>query len=94
MSLEGGRDFKMSFVRSERAGRYQEAELHGLRHLMPHLRNAVVLHRELSRLKLLAASAVAALELIPAGVVLLTRSGKLMHANRRRHHHHPAAPDR
>lgn len=82
---EGGRDFKMSFVRSERAGRYQDAELHGLRQLMPHLRNAVALHRELSRLKLLAASAVAALELVPAGVVLLTRSGRLLHANHRAH---------
>lgn len=82
---QGDRDFKMSFVRSARAGKYKDAELHGLRQLMPHLRNAVVLHRELSRLKVLADSALAALELVPMGVVLLRRSGVLLHANRRAH---------
>jgi len=79
------RDVKMSFVRSERAGRYNEAELHLVRQLMPHLRNAVLLHRELYRLKALAASAMAALEMVPMGIILLTRSGLLMYANRRAH---------
>ena len=41
---EEKRDVKMSFVRSERAGRYYEAELHLVRQLMPHLRNAVLVH--------------------------------------------------
>jgi len=80
---QGTRDVKMSFVRSERAGRYDDAELHLVRQLMPHLRNAVVLHRELYRLKLLSASAMAALEMVPVGVILLTSSGLLLHANRR-----------
>ena len=75
----------MSFVRSERAGRYDEAELHLVRQLMPHLRNAVLLHRNLYRLKTLAASAIAALDRVPMGIVLLTSSGRLMHANRRAH---------
>ena len=44
---EEKRDVKMSFVRSERAGRYDEAELRLVRQLMPHLRNAVLLHRNL-----------------------------------------------
>lgn len=79
------RDVKMSFARSECAGRYSDAELHLVRQLMPHLRNAVVLHRELHRLKVLSASATAALELVPLGVILLTRSGLLLHANRRAH---------
>jgi len=79
------RDVKMSFVRSERAGRYDEAELHLVRQLMPHLRNAVLLHRKLHRLKALAASAMAALDKVPTGIVLLTSSGLLMHANRRAH---------
>ena len=82
---EEKRDVKMSFVRSERAGRYDEAELHLVRQLMPHLRNAVLLHRNLYRLKTLAASAIAALDRVPMGIVLLTSSGRLMHANRRAH---------
>ena len=79
------RDVKMSFVRSERAGRYDEAELHLVRQLLPHLRNAVLLHRKLHRLQALAASALAALDRVPTGIVLLTRSGLVMHANQRAH---------
>ena len=82
---EEKRDVKMSFVRSERAGRYDEAELRLVRRLMPHLRNAVLLHRNLYRLKALAASALAALDRVPMGIVLLTSSGLLMHANQRAH---------
>ncbi|MEO5883140.1 MAG: helix-turn-helix transcriptional regulator [Caldimonas sp.] len=82
---EPRRDVKMSFVRSERAGSYDEAELHLVRQLLPHLRNAVLLHRNLYRLQTLAASAVAALDRVPMGIVLLTSSGLLMHANRRAH---------
>lgn len=82
---QGTRDVKMSFVRSERAGRYDDAELNLVRQLMPHLRNAVLLHRELYRLKVLSASAMAALEMVPVGVILLTSSGLLLHANRRAH---------
>lgn len=82
---QGSRDMKMSFIRPERAGRYDDAELHLLRQLMPHLRNAVVLHRELYRLKVLSTSAIAALEMLPMGIILLTREGLLMHANRLAH---------
>lgn len=82
---QGTRDVKMSFVRPERAGRYSDTELRMVRQLMPHMRNAVVLHRELHRCKLLAASALAALELLPVGVILLSGSGRMMHANRRAH---------
>lgn len=82
---QGTRDVKMSFMRPERAGRYDDAELHLLRQLMPHLRNAVVLHRELYRLKMLSTSAIAALEMVPLGIILLTRAGLLMHANRLAH---------
>jgi len=82
---QGTRDMKMSFIRPERAGRYDDTELHLLRNLMPHLRNAVVLHRELHRLRKLSVSAIAALEMVPIGVILLTRAGLLMHANRLAH---------
>lgn len=79
------RDVKMSFARSKRAGPYADAELRVMRLLMPHLRNAVVLHRELYRLNTLSASAMASLELVPLGVILLTSSGLLMHANQLAH---------
>lgn len=82
---QDSRYFKFSFLRSERAGRYSDAELRLIQQLMPHLRNAVVLHRELHRLKMLSASAMAALEMVPVGVILLTCSGLLLHANQRAH---------
>jgi DNA-binding CsgD family transcriptional regulator len=72
-------------VRSERAGSYDEDELRLVRQLLPHLRNAVLLHRHLHRLKALAASAMAALDLVPMGILLLTSSGALLHGNRRAH---------
>lgn len=79
----GTRDVKMGFVRSRRAGAYTPGELRLVRQLMPHLRNAVSLHRQLHRLTALADSAVAALELVPVGVILLTQAGRRLHANRR-----------
>lgn len=82
---QGMRDVKMSFVRSERAGQYKKAELQLVQQLMPHLRNAVALHRELYRLKALSESVMAALEMVPLGVILLTSAGLLIHANRRAH---------
>jgi DNA-binding CsgD family transcriptional regulator len=81
----GTTDVRMSFVRSEHAGRYTAAELRLVKQLMPHLRNAVVLHRELYRTRLMASSAMATLELVPVGLVLLTGSGLLAHANLRAH---------
>jgi DNA-binding CsgD family transcriptional regulator len=81
----GTRDVKMGFVRSAQAGAYSGEELRLVRQLMPHLKNAVVLNRQLHRLRLLAGSAVAALELVPIGVILLTQAGLLMHANCRAH---------
>ncbi len=81
----GTRDVKMSFIRSERAGRYNKAELQLVQQLMPHLRNAVTMHRELYRLRALSESVMAALEMVPLGVILLTSTGLLMHANRRAH---------
>jgi DNA-binding CsgD family transcriptional regulator len=77
------RDVKLSFVRSERAGPYGAAELRLFRHLIPHVRNAVALHQRLYRLQSLSLSALAALDLLPMGVILLTGAGTLMHANRR-----------
>ena len=85
VAKRGTTDVRMSFVRSERAGRYVPEELDLVQQLMPHLRNAVVLHRELYQTRALAASGMAALELVPVGVILLNSSGLLAHANRRAH---------
>jgi len=82
---QGDSNFRMSFVRSEKAGPYTDAELHLMRQLMPHLRNAVVLHRKLHRIQVLAAAGMAALELVPVGVILLNSSGAVAHANQRAH---------
>jgi DNA-binding CsgD family transcriptional regulator len=81
----GSTDVRMSFVRSERAGRYSRREQRLVQQLMPHLRNAVVLHRELYRTRALGASGLMALELVPMGVILLTHDGRLLHANGRAH---------
>lgn len=85
ISKQGSRDIKLTFVRSRRAGAYAPAELRMLKELLPHLRTAVALHSTLYRLRSLAASAVASLDLLPLGVALLTRSGALLHANRKAH---------
>lgn len=79
----GPQDMKMSFLRSERAGRFSPEELHLVRQMLPHLRNAVVLHRKLFTLETLSAAATAALERVPAGVILLSDGCRLLHANRR-----------
>jgi DNA-binding CsgD family transcriptional regulator len=80
---QGATDVRISFVRPESAGEYTSRERHLLKELMPHVRNAVVLHRELFRSRALAASGMAALELVPVGIVLLNRLGLLDHANQR-----------
>lgn len=80
---EGTRDVKMGFVRSEAAGPYTAAELRLVRGLMPHLRNAVRLHQALHRAKMLSRSSMAALEVVPVGIILLTSAGLLLHANGR-----------
>ncbi|MBI2770816.1 MAG: helix-turn-helix transcriptional regulator [Burkholderiales bacterium] len=80
------RDVKLSFLRSERAGPYTAGELRMVRDLLPHMRNAVTLHRRLHHLQALSAAALAALDMLPVGVILLTPGGTLMHANRVAHH--------
>jgi hypothetical protein len=81
----GTRDVKMGFGRSRRAGGYTESELRLVRGLMPHLRNAVVLHQKMHHVKTMMHSATAALEMVPMGVILLTHAGRLLHANTRAH---------
>jgi DNA-binding CsgD family transcriptional regulator len=76
------RAVKMSFLRSERAGRYGEAELALFSQIMPHLRSAIALHRKLHQLQVLSSAAMAALDAIAHGVILLKCDGSYLHANR------------
>ncbi len=79
---QGTRAVKLSLLRPEGAGSFGSDELHVMRQLMPHLQTAVALHRKLHRLEALAAGALEVLDLVRFGVVLLTRAGTLLHANR------------
>ena len=79
---EQSRAVKLSFLRAERSGAYSTDELHVLRQLMPHLQTAMAVHRKMHRLEALAASAVAALDAVPYGVILLSGTGNVMHLNK------------
>lgn len=85
IAKQGSRDIKLTFVRSRRAGPFVPAELRMLGHLLPHLRRAIALQGTLRRLQSISASAVASLDCLPLGVVLLSRTGTVLHANRRTH---------
>ncbi|MBC5767877.1 helix-turn-helix transcriptional regulator [Ramlibacter albus] len=78
---EDSRAIKLSFLRPERAGQFGEAELQLARLLMPHVRTAVAVHRRIHRLGQLSQSALAALELLPQGVIFVAASGRLLHWN-------------
>jgi DNA-binding CsgD family transcriptional regulator/PAS domain-containing protein len=78
---EQARAVKLSFLRSERDGAYGAAELHVMRQLMPHLQTSVATHRRFYQLESLAAGALAALDSLRHGVILLGPSGRVLHAN-------------
>jgi DNA-binding CsgD family transcriptional regulator len=79
---QDSRAFTLGFIRSKRAGPFDAAEQALMHQLMPHLQTAALMHRKLHRLETLGAAAMAALDLLSVGVLLLTRSGTLLHANR------------
>lgn len=76
------RAVKMSFLRSAQAGCYAEPELTVFDQLMPHLQSAVALHSKLHHLEVLASTAMAALDAMADGVILLKCDGSFLHANR------------
>jgi DNA-binding CsgD family transcriptional regulator len=82
---EGTRAVKMSFLRPERAGAYNDDEMMVMRLLMPHLRTAVQIHRRMYRMKSLSDSALDALNAVGTGVVLVSARGTMMHANSTAH---------
>lgn len=79
------RGVKMSFLRSARAGCYARSELKVFDQLMPHLQSAVALHRKLHHLQALSSAAMAALDAIAHGVILLKCDGSFLHANHLAH---------
>jgi DNA-binding CsgD family transcriptional regulator len=78
---EATRDVKLSFVRSRQAGPFSEDERRRVAFLLPHVRNAFLLHRRLGNVQALADSACAALDRLSIGVVLLAKDGSVLHAN-------------
>lgn len=78
---DASRHVKLSFVRPRRAGAFDPGERRRLAFLLPHVRNAFLLHRQFGHLRALAHSACAALDCLAVGVVLLARSGEVLHAN-------------
>jgi DNA-binding CsgD family transcriptional regulator len=50
--------------------------------LMPHMQNALELHRRLARVETAAADALTAIDRLAEGVLLVTSTGRVVHANR------------
>lgn len=78
----GTRAVKMSFLRPERAGAYDEDSLAVIQMLMPHLQAAVGIHRRLHHLQGINDSLLLALDALSFGVLLLGPRGQVRHANR------------
>ena len=75
------RSMNVTVVRSERAGRYTDAELALIGELIPHLKTGFALHRKLHRLDALVNATVGVMERVPFGVALIDESGQVMHMN-------------
>lgn len=79
------RSFNVTALRSPREGGYTAHELQCVQLLVPHLKTAFELHRRLQRTQALASGALAMLEQLPLGVVLLGAQGQVLHVNARAH---------
>lgn len=72
---------KFSALRAKRAGDYTSDEIRLYQSLLPHLARAARLQRRLSFLQCLSSSSLAVLDEVPAGILLLDASGRILHAN-------------
>lgn len=72
---------KFSALRGRRAGDYTSDELRLYEQLLPHLARAAQLQRRFSFLQALSTSSLAALESVPAAIMLLDASGRVLHVN-------------
>jgi DNA-binding CsgD family transcriptional regulator len=75
------RAVKLSFLRSEQAGEFDEAQFRLMQALMPHIRTAVNIHQRMHSVKALADAALVALDALNFGVILLSQSGTFIHWN-------------
>lgn len=81
VSKRDERSVNVTLARSERAGHYSAEELALFRILMPHFQAAYEMHRRLRRAKVLSEGALAMLEGLPFGIVLLDGGGRVLHAS-------------
>jgi DNA-binding CsgD family transcriptional regulator len=72
---------KFSCLRSHRAGDYTPDELRLYRELLPHLARAAHIQRRFAFLQRLSTSSLAVLDTVPAAIMLLDASGRVVHVN-------------
>jgi DNA-binding CsgD family transcriptional regulator/PAS domain-containing protein len=77
----GGVVHAINLIRPSVAGAFEPSHVALVARLMPHLRRAVVLRRQIGDADMLVAAALSALDTLPHGVLLLDRHGRAMHAN-------------
>ncbi len=71
----------INLIRAGTTGPFDAEDISLARILVPHLQQAMVLQRRLRNADLVAASALAALDTLPAAMLLLDRQGRMLHAN-------------
>jgi DNA-binding CsgD family transcriptional regulator/PAS domain-containing protein len=79
---ENDRMFVVTLLRSKKAGAFGDSHVQLLRFLVPHLRRAFQLHRQMTDLRLRSAGLRWALDSWPTGVVLLDATGRVLLLNR------------
>jgi len=81
LTLSGGRQSVIGIHRPKQAGAYSAGEADQLGRLLRHVRSALHLRQCLADQIAVARSALAALDSLTAGVVLLGATGRIVHAN-------------
>lgn len=72
----------LTSLRPERVGPYDEHEVEVLRHLMPHLQQAIQIHRRLARAQAAAAASLETLDRSALGVIVLDSRLRVVFSNR------------
>lgn len=72
----------IGFMRGERYGAYERSDLEALNKLLPHLKRASDIHRELSALRGISAASAKALEQASIGISVVDANGRAIWANR------------
>ncbi len=81
-SLGGGRMGMIGIHRPREHSEFTNDDLGRLGRLLGHIRGSLLLHQRIRTAEATAASALAALDRLSAGVILLGSTGNLLHANR------------